>query len=44
MGIAFAMHVFAHESLVAKDSESRDVWLAAAEDFLRSEKTKGVSW
>ncbi len=39
-GIVFAIH----ESLAAKDLEPRDVWLAATEDFLRSEKTKSVSW
>jgi hypothetical protein len=38
-GVAFAMHVFVHKSLAAM--ESRDIQLAAAEDFLGSEKTKG---
>jgi hypothetical protein len=38
VGVEFATHVFVHESPVAKDSESRDVQLAVAEDLLGVKK------
>ncbi len=44
MGIESAMHVLVHESLAVLGSESEDVQFVATEDFLGSEKTKGVSW
>jgi len=38
------MHVLVYESLAVLGSESEDVRFIATEDFLGSEKTKGVSW